>query len=68
VSVRLTPKQRQFVLAGCIHGDFTMRTVYALMAKGLFQHVITSPDGNCGPMRLTDTGKAVQAHLKAAQQ
>jgi len=68
VKVRLTPKQRQFVLAGCIHGDFTMRTVYALMAKGLFQHVITSPDGNCGPMRLTPAGEAMQAQLKGAVQ
>lgn len=68
MKVRLSPKQRQFVLAGCIHGDFTMRTVYALMAKGLFQHVITSPNGQYGPMRLTPAGEAMQAQLKGAVQ
>lgn len=62
----LTPKQRGFVKAGCIHGDFTMRTVYALRDKGLFHLVIDSPNGRCGFMRLTPLGEAVQAAIQSA--
>jgi hypothetical protein len=64
----LTPTQRKFVKAGTIHGDFTMRTVRALKAKGLFKFVPTSPNGQCGPMVLTELGKAAQAALSRGEQ
>lgn len=64
---RLTPKQRQMVAAGCIHGDFTMATVRALKRKGLFSLHITSPNGRCGFMRLTEAGEALRAALSKAE-
>lgn len=60
----LTRTQRKFVKAGCIHGDFRMTTVRALEQKGLFHLVIDSPNGQCGFMRLTPHGEAVQAALQ----
>ena len=59
----LTPRQRQMVLSGCIHGDFTMATVNALRRKGLFHLVIDSPNGRCGFMRLTPLGERVRRAL-----
>jgi hypothetical protein len=59
----LTPAQRRHVKNGCISGDFTMTTVRHLEAKGLFELVISSPNGRAGFMELTPLGKAVQAAL-----
>ena len=56
----LTKVQQKFVKAGCIHGDFTMVTVRALKAKGLFHLVIDSPNGQCGFMKLTPLGESVR--------
>jgi len=61
----LTKAQRLLVTDGCVHGDFSMHTVRALKRKGLFHLVIDSPNGQCGFMRLTDLGVAVQAILRA---
>ncbi len=61
----LTPKQRQFVIDGTIHGDFTMTTVRALRSRALFYLHIDSPNGRCGTMRLTPLGETVRGILKA---
>lgn len=61
----LTQAQRMYVQDGCIHGDRTMQTVRALKLKGLFELVISSPNGQCGFMELTPLGKAVQSALVA---
>jgi len=65
MSERLTSKQRQFVKDGCIHGDFTMRTVKALIHKGLFHIVPCSPDGRHGFAKLTPLGESVRATIIA---
>lgn len=62
----LTKAQRMYVRDGSIHGDCAMRTTRALVAKGLFGLVIDSPNGQCGFMRLTPLGNAVQAALADA--
>jgi hypothetical protein len=62
----LTKAQKRFVIDGCIHGDFQMRTVRALRQKGLFDLEVNSPNGRAGFMRLTEFGKAVQAKLSGA--
>jgi len=59
----LTKVQRMYVQDGCIHGDCTMRTVRALRNKGLFELVITSPNGQCGTMELTELGRSVRAAI-----
>lgn len=64
---RLTKLQRQLVIDGCIHGDFSMRTVRALKDKGLFHLVIESPNGQCGFMRLTSAGEALRSSLSPAR-
>ena len=64
---RLTPVQRAYTKTGAIHGDFTMATVKALEAKGIFHLVIDSPNGQCGFMRLTSLGEAVKTALKSAE-
>ncbi len=56
----LTKPQRYHVERGCISGDFTMATVNALKRKGLFELVISSPNGRCGFMELTPLGKQVR--------
>lgn len=61
----LTKVQRRFVMDGCIHGDFSITTVRCLMRKGLFHIVTDSPNGQFGPMRLTERGLAVPSALKA---
>lgn len=61
----LTRTQKQYVIAGCFHGDVTMATIRALKAKSLFYLHPTSPNGRCGPMRLTPLGETVQGILKA---
>lgn len=63
----LSKAQRQYVAAGCIHGDCTMQTVRALVRKGLFRLVIDSPNGNAGFMRLTPLGENVRDHLRDAR-
>ena len=62
----LTTPQRYHVERGCISGDFTMATVNALKRKGLFELVISSSNGWCGFMELTDLGKQVRQALSAA--
>lgn len=59
----LTPAQRMYVRDASIHGDCNMVTVRALKRKGLFHLVISSPNGQCGFMRLTPLGEAVRAAL-----
>ena len=59
----LTQRQRYHVKRGCISGDFTMATVRALTRKGLMRLEITSPNGQCGFMRLTPLGERVRAYL-----
>lgn len=59
----LTPVQRTFVKDACLHGDVYMTTVRALKRKGLFHLVISSPNGQCGFMRLTPFGEAVRSAL-----
>jgi len=61
----LTPKQRQFVIDGSIHGDFTMATVRALRDRALFYLHIDSPNGRFGSMRLTPLGETVRDILRA---
>ena len=61
----LTRTQKRFVLAGCIHGDITMRTVRELQRKALFYHHPTSPNGRCGELRLTPLGSTVRGILLA---
>jgi hypothetical protein len=61
----LTRTQKKFVLAGCLHGDFTMATVRALRSKALFYLHIDSPNGRCGFMKLTPLGETVREILKA---
>lgn len=63
----LTPKQKQFVMDGSIHGDCTMATVRALRGRALFYLKITSPNGRCGHMELTPLGVTVQGILRAAK-
>ena len=60
---RLSDAQSRIVRSGSFSGDFSMATVRALKRKGLFYHHITSPNGQCGPMRLTALGRNVQALL-----
>ena len=60
----LTKVQRQFVKDRCIHGDFTMTTVRALIRKRLFHVVPTSPNGQYGTARLTPFGKAVRERVQ----
>lgn len=59
----LTPKQKQIVLDGRIHGDVTMATVHALRRRALFNLHIASPNGRCGTLRLTPLGVKVQRLL-----
>ena len=59
----LSPIQAEIVRRGCFSGDFTMATVNALKRKGLFELVISSPNGQCGFMELTDIGKQVRQHI-----
>lgn len=61
----LSPAQRYHVERGCISGDFTMATVNALKRKGLFELVISSPNGRCGYMELTPLGKQVRQAIAA---
>ena len=62
----LTAVQKYHILNGCFSGDFSMATVRALKAKAIFYHKITSPNGRCGPMRLTPLGESVCEILKAS--
>lgn len=62
----LTRAQRMYVRDGSIHGDCTMRTVRGLQAKGMFYLKISSPNGQCGFMELTDLGREVQTSLIAS--
>jgi hypothetical protein len=41
--------------------------VRALVRKGIMYHHIDSPNGQCGPMRLTPYGIAVQAAVHRAR-
>lgn len=59
----LSPIQAEVVRRGCFSGDFTMATVRALKRKGLFELVISSPNGQCGFMELTDLGKQVRQSM-----
>lgn len=63
IAKALSPVQAEIVRRGCFSGDFTMATVNALKRKGLFELVISSPNGRCGFMELTDLGKQVRQHL-----
>lgn len=63
----LTKVQRRFVKDGCIHGDFTMATVRALLGKGLFHVVPRSPNGRWGPALLTPLGEAARAAIQNPQ-
>lgn len=65
IAKALSPAQRHHVERGCISGDFTMATVNALKRKGLFELVISSPNGRCGFMGLTPLGKQVRQALAA---
>lgn len=65
LATRLTPNQRYHVERGCISGDFTMATVESLRRKGLMELVVDSPNGKCGFMELTETGRGVQSILRA---
>lgn len=60
----LTPTQKKYVIAGAFHGDCTMATISVLRRKALFYHHIDSPNGRCGPMKLTPLGVTVQGILK----
>lgn len=62
----LTPKQKQLVVDGCVHGDITMATIRGLRRRALFHLKITSPNGRCGHMELTPLGVTVQQRLKAS--
>lgn len=62
----LTKVQRMYVKDGSAHGDIAMRTVAALLRKGLFYIKIDSPNGLYGSARLTPLGEAVQAALPAS--
>lgn len=61
----LTRAERRFVKDGCIHGSFSMTTVYNLRRKGLFELVISSPNGRAGFMELTSLGRDAQALIKS---
>lgn len=63
IAKALSSAQRYHVERGCISGDFTMATVNALKRKGLFELVISSPNGRCGFMELTPLGKQVRQAL-----
>ena len=64
---RLSPAQARLVEAGTACGDFRMSTIRALSGKGIFFHHITSPNGRCGPVRLTVFGHQVRAALAKAR-
>lgn len=64
----LTRAQRKHVLAGGLHGDFTMATAQTLRDKGLFYLDIDSPNGQCGILRLTTYGRRVQERLAGSPQ
>lgn len=64
----LTVKQRRFVMDGCIHGDFTLATVNALIRKGLFYIEPHTPNKQWGFARLTPLGEALRANLSEIPQ
>lgn len=60
----LTKAQREQVARDAIGGDFVLGTVKALTRKGLFAFSPESPNGRCGPVRITPLGLAVRAYLE----
>jgi hypothetical protein len=62
IARHLTGPQRYAIKRSGI-SDESMATVRALVRKGLMYHHIDSPNGRCGPMRLTKLGEAVRDHL-----
>lgn len=67
MAAKLTKVQKQFVMDGCIHGDFRIVTVEALIRKGLFHVVPSSPNGQYGFARLTPLGETVRSALSQHQ-
>lgn len=61
---RLTRAERRAVAAGYI-GSERMDTVRNLKRKGMFYHHITSPNGRCGPMKLTVLGMNARQLINA---
>lgn len=61
----LTRDQAKYVIAGCLHGDFTITMARTLQRKALFYLHIDSPNGRFGTLRLTPLGVTVQGILKA---
>jgi hypothetical protein len=59
----LTKVQRMCVKDGFAYGDITVRTMRALIDKGMFYIHIDSPNGRWGAARLTRFGEAVSAAL-----